>query len=288
MHLIDTHCHLDVSPVFDRLQQILHQANGVDVNEFVIPGVDRAGWDRILHLSRSNQGIHAAPGLHPMYLSLHRSQDLEELEALAQRGHITAIGEIGLDYFVPDLDRHAQQRLFEHQLDIAGKAQLPILVHCRKAHDQVLATVRRKAFAHGGVVHAFSGSFQQANEYIKLGFGIGVGGVITYDRAKKVRKNCIELPHKWLVLETDTPDIIVARHREEPCNLPQYLPDILATLAELRLETQETIAAYTTENARRILGLRKKDSIEDIFTDAILPSCQPHSSDNGKKSAQLP
>ena len=100
--------------------------------------------------------------------------------------------------------------------------------------------------------------------YIKLGFGIGVGGVITYDRASKVRKNCIEIPSEWLVLETDAPDIIVARHREKGCNLPEYLPDILATLAELRNESPETTAAYTTQNARRILGLGQE--IRSIFT----------------------
>lgn len=255
MHLFDTHCHLDVSPIHDQLQQVLHQARAVGVRDFVLPGVDREGWMRLMHVSDSEPDVHAAPGLHPMYLRHHHPADLDMLKALADSGRIVAIGEIGLDYFVENIDRQAQQQLFETQLDIASQAQLPVLIHSRKAHDQVLATLRRKRFAHGGIVHAFSGSQQQALAYIKLGFGIGVGGVITYDRARKVRGNCVQLPEQWLVLETDAPDIIVARHREKGYNLPQYLPDILATLAELRNEAPETTAAYTTDNARRILGL---------------------------------
>ena len=255
MHLFDTHCHLDVAPIYEQLARVLAQARAVGIRDFVLPGVDREGWEQLMRVRDSEPGVHAAPGLHPMYLRHHHPADLDVLKVLADSGRIVAIGEIGLDYFVEDIDRQAQQQLFESQLEIAVQAQLPVLLHARKAHDQVLATLRRKRFPHGGIVHAFSGSYQQALAYIKLGFAIGVGGVITYDRARKVRKNCIELPEEWLVLETDAPDIIVAGHREEPCNLPEYLPDILATLADLRNEAPETTAAYTTQNARRILGL---------------------------------
>jgi TatD DNase family protein len=255
MHLFDTHCHLDVSPIYEQLEQVLQQARTVGVQNIVIPGVDREGWRQLIAISNSGPALHAAPGLHPMYLAQHHPAHLEELKELAQSGRITAIGEIGLDYFVHDINRQAQQQFFETQLDIAKQAHLPVLLHSRKAHDQVLATLRRKRFPNGGIVHAFSGSYQQAVEYIKLGFGIGVGGTITYERAKKVRQNCIELPEQWLVLETDAPDIIVAGHREKTCNLPEYLPDILDTLARLRHEDPETTAASTTHNARRILGL---------------------------------
>lgn len=255
MHLFDSHCHLDVSPIHGQLSQVLDRARKVGVEEIVVPGVDHEGWERILAISGQENGIHAAPGLHPMYLELHRPEHLEILAALAASGRIVAIGEIGLDYFVPGLDRSEQQLLFEAQLVIASRAHLPVLLHARKAHDQVLATLRRSRFPHGGIVHAFSGSYQQAVEYIKLGFGIGVGGTISYDRATKIRKNCSELPRDWLVLETDAPDIIVADHRDETCNLPEYLPEICRTLAALRSENPQTTAATTSENARRILGL---------------------------------
>ena len=255
MHLFDTHCHLDVSPLWEQVDQLLQRSRAVGVRDLIIPGVDRGNWQRLLDLCQQESGLHAAPGLHPMYLKLHQPSDLEVLALLAKEGQIIALGEIGLDYFIPELDRQAQQELFEAQLAIASMAQLPVLLHARKAHDQVLATLRRKRFIFGGIVHAFSGSYQQAMEYIKLGFALGVGGTITYDRATKIRKNCTELPQEWLVLETDAPDIIVAKHRDAPCNLPEYLPEILYELASLRKEEPEITATYTTENARRILGL---------------------------------
>lgn len=134
--------------------------------------------------------------------------------------------------------------------------ELPVLLHVRQAHDQVLATLRRKHFQHGGIVHAFSGSLQQAQQFIKLGFGIGVCGTITYDRARKIRRNCAQLPAEWLVLETDAPDIIVAERREMDMNLPEYLPFVLHALADLREEAVEMTANYTTENAERLLRLK--------------------------------
>ena len=160
----------------------------------ILPGVDRDGWERMMSLCRREEGLFAAPGLHPMYLAHHRPEHLEELEALAAGGQIVAIGEIGLDYHVPDLDRTVQQQLFEQQLRIASAAGLPVLLHVRKAHDQVLATLRRKQFPHGGIVHAFNGSLQQADQFIDLGFVISVCGTITYDRARRIRKIAAELP----------------------------------------------------------------------------------------------
>jgi TatD DNase family protein len=220
----------------------------------ILPGVDRDGWGRIMSLCRREEGLFAAPGLHPMYLALHRPEYLEELEDLAAGGQIVAIGEIGLDYHVAGLDRAVQQQLFEQQLKIADTAGLPVLLHVRKAHDQVLATLRRKRFPHGGIVHAFNGSLQQAGQFIKLGFLISVCGTITYDRARRIRKIAAELPCEMLVVETDAPDIPLAGHRDED-NLPEYLPEVLTALATLRGENIEITAEYTSANARRVLAL---------------------------------
>ncbi len=207
-----------------------------------------------MDLCDSDLGVFGAPGLHPLYLSHHQPHHLEELEELIKSGRAVAIGEIGLDYYVESVDRAAQQQLFEHQLQIAAAAQLPVLLHVRKAHDQVLATLRRKKFAHGGIVHAFNGSYQQACCYIKLGFAIGVCGTITYDRARRIRKVASELPKESLVLETDAPDIPPASHRGES-NYPEYLPEILDALAAIRGELREVTAHSTSTNAKRILGL---------------------------------
>ncbi len=254
MELIDTHCHLDITMFAEKFDFLLNRARDVGVGGMVLPGVDEDGWSRMIGLCKENIGLFAAPGLHPMYLSLHRPQHLEVLEKLTQSEKVVALGEIGLDYYIEGLDKKAQQDLFEKQLKIAQKAHLPVLLHVRKAHDQVLATLRAKHFSHGGLVHAFNGSYQQATQYIKLGFGISICGTVTYDRAKKIRGIAVELPKQSLVLETDAPDLPLADRRGKN-NLPEYLPEILETLAWLRNEPIEETACYTTANAKRILGL---------------------------------
>ena len=181
-------------------------------------------------------------------------QELEKIVSGDVFNRPVAIGEIGLDYYPEKVDRNAQQQLFEEQLKIAAKAQLPILLHVRKAHDQVMKTLRRKHFSEGGIVHAFSGSYQQACAYIALGFAIGICGTITYDRALRIRKVAAQLPQESLVLETDAPDIPLAGHRGEN-NHPRYLPEILEVLAALRGERKETTAEYTCANSKRILHL---------------------------------
>jgi len=252
--MIDTHCHIDIDVFSDTFEDVLYKARSVGISAMVVPGVDRAGWDRLLFLCQNYSELFSAPGLHPLYIANHRPTHIIELEALAQKSEISAIGEIGLDYFVESVDLTAQQHLFEQQLNIAKTTQLPILLHVRKAHDQVLATLRRKHFPYGGIVHAFSGSYQQAMQYIKRGFCIGVGGTITYSRATRVRKIVKELPSESLVLETDAPDIPPAGHHGK-CNLPEYLPEIVESLAALRGETEETVKTYTSSNAKRVLGL---------------------------------
>jgi TatD DNase family protein len=254
MEIIDTHCHIDIREFEGRFEQLLAKARQAGVVRMILPGVDRLGWDRLMILAEREKGLHAAPGLHPLYLSRHRPEHLDDLEALARGRRIVAIGEIGLDYHVPGLDRTAQQQLFEQQLKIAAAAGLPVLLHVRKAHDQVLATLRRKRFPQGGIVHAFTGSRQQAGQYIDLGFVISVCGTITYDRARRIRKIAADLPPEALVVETDAPDIPLAGHRGED-NLPEYLPEVLTALASLRGEQPEFTAQYTTANAKRVLGL---------------------------------
>ncbi len=257
LELIDTHCHLDMEQCFPQLEEALAGAKAAGVGKIILPGVTQAGWRHLLEVANPERGLFAAPGLHPMYLAHHSPHHLEELEELVTNDspkRVVAIGEIGLDYYVKSIDRTAQQHLFEQQLKIASAAQLPLLLHVRKAHDQVLATLRRKHFAHGGIVHAFNGSFQQAGHYIKLGFGIGICGTITYDRARKIRNVASQLPRASLVLETDAPDIPPANHNSED-NHPKYLPEILEALAALRGEPKEMTAEYTSANAKRILGL---------------------------------
>lgn len=254
MQFIDSHCHLDIPGFLPFVEEIVKDARAVGVCRFILPGITASGWNQLFATCSRHRGFYGAPGLHPLYLEHHVPQDLSVLADIVDREKPVALGEIGLDYYEKTADRSAQQEYFEQQVDIASQKKLPIILHVRKAHDQVLATLRRKHFTDGGIVHAFSGSFQQATQYYDLGFCIGVVGTITYSRALKIRKTVSELPAQALVLETDSPDIPLFGSDGKP-NLPKYLPAIAATLAELRKEPVELIAEYTTHNCERILRL---------------------------------
>ncbi len=253
MELIDTHCHLDVADFDADRAEVLAQCRARGVNRIVVPAVDAAGWDKLLALCTDEAGLYPALGLHPVYLDQHRPEHVTALAEQVARKRPVAVGEIGLDYFVTELDRARQQNLFDAQLRIAAEARLPVLLHVRKAHDEVLATLRRIPVK-GGICHAFNGSLQQAQHYIKLGFKLGFGGMLTYDRSLKLRRLAAELPLDAIVLETDAPDMAVASHRGER-NSPAYLPECLAALAELRGEDPAHLAAITTRNALAVLDL---------------------------------
>ncbi len=254
--IIDTHCHLDLEQFQDDLDGLIERSRRGGVSDFVIPGYIGSGWNRILTLCTKRPFLHPALGLHPVYLDNHQPGDVAQLRELARREKLVAIGEIGLD-FQKGMERYKeQQELFEQQLAIADDADLPVLLHVRKAHDQVLATLRRSHFSKGGIVHAFNGSRQQADHYIKLGFKLGYGGTLTYDRAKRIRRLAAQLSLNSIVLETDAPDIPLAGRRGY-ANSPEYLPEILDVLASLRPESKQEIAAQTTINARQVLCLNQ-------------------------------
>lgn len=253
MELIDSHCHLDVSDFdADRLA-VLQRARHNGIAGIVVPGIESAGWDALWQLCRSEAGLYPAFGLHPVFLQQHTAADLPALQALLQRHPPVAVGEIGLDYHVEDLDRDAQQTVFEAQLELARDAGLPVILHVRKSHDQVLATLKRVRVC-GGICHAFNGSQQQASLYHDMGFSFGFGGMLTYERSTRLRALAKALPLESIVLETDAPDMTVAQHRGER-NSPEYLPYCLAALAGVRGEDAEEIARVTTANAREVLKL---------------------------------
>lgn len=254
MELIDTHCHIDVADFEPDRVQVLQRAKERGVGRIVVPAIDAASWDRLLSVCREHGQLLPALGLHPVYMERHRLEDIKALEEQVARERPVAIGEIGLDFFIDNPDRRGQERLLEAQLCVARDAGLPVLLHIRKAHDHVLKLLRRVR-PPGGICHAFNGSLQQAEQFIDLGFRLGFGGVITFDRARKIRALAAELPITALVLETDAPDLPPASHRNER-NSPEYLPEVVDVLAGLRGEDPAHIAARTTANAREVLGLR--------------------------------
>jgi TatD DNase family protein len=188
-----------------------------------------------------------------MFMAEHSPAELETLKARLADSQPVAIGEIGLDFYSPDVDRDAQTELLSVQLQLAVEFQLPVLLHVRKAHDQVLALLRRYR-PPGGIAHAFNGSLQQAGQYIDRGFCLGFGGMLTYERSRKLRTLARELPLTAIVLETDAPDMTVSTHRGER-NSPDYLPDVLSSLAKIRGMEPEAVAAATSANTRRVIPL---------------------------------
>ena len=253
MDLIDTHCHLDVEEFDADRKAILEHCRKGGITQIVVPAIHAAGWSKLLQLCRKEVGLYPALGLHPVYIESHQDLDLRALEEKLLVENPVAVGEIGLDFFITVLDQKRQQKLFEAQLQIARNAGLPVLLHVRKAHDQVLAALRRIR-VRGGIAHAFNGSLQQAQQYLDLGFKLGFGGTLTYQRSNKIRQLARLLPIEAIVLETDAPDMVVSQHRGER-NSPEYLHHVLSALAEVRQADPEVLAQQTTANARELLGI---------------------------------
>ena len=253
MHLFDSHCHLDVQEFDADREAVLQHSHELGVKEMLIPAVERKSWAHLLDFCRTHTGLYPALGLHPVYLEQHKQDDIAALEKAVSEYRPVAIGEIGLDYYLKELDRDAQQKLFEAQLCIARDACLPVILHVRKSYEQVMLTLKRLKIK-SGIAHAFNGSLQQAQQYIDLGFKLGFGGTMTYDGSRNIHALAKSLPLQNIVLETDAPDMVVSAHRGER-NSPEYLPQCLQALAYLRDEDPETVAAITTANAHQALNI---------------------------------
>ena len=217
----------------------------------VVPAVERANFGAVAALCREHSAGAAAFGIHPMCVEGAREDDLAALRNALRDCPAIAVGEIGLDFFVADRDEQRQQYFFVEQLKLARELDLPVILHVRRAIDAVLKQLRLIRVA-GGIAHAFNGSRQQADEFIKLGFKLGFGGAMTYPRALRIRELAATLPMEAIVLETDAPDIAPA-WLEGQRNRPSELPRIAATLAELRGMTPAAVALATSENARAAL-----------------------------------
>jgi TatD DNase family protein len=253
MELFDSHCHIDVTEFDSDRDAVLQRSRAAGVTRMLVPAVTAITWQSLLDLCHREPGLYPALGLHPIYLEEHRPEHINALRNLITQQRPVAVGEIGLDYFVPTLDQQRQQELFEAQLKLAAEFDLPVILHVRKSHDAVIATLRRIKIP-GGIVHAFNGSLPQAELYQSMGFKFGFGGTLTYERSTTIRQLARDLPLASIVLETDAPDMAVAAHRGER-NSPEYLPDCLAALASVRREGPEIIARETTRNACQVLRL---------------------------------
>ncbi len=257
MALIDTHTHLDF-PGFDADRaQVLDRCRSLGVQRMVVLGVYQRNWQRLWDLTLKNPAVYAAFGLHPVYIDEHVPEHLTELNDWLTRlkGHpqLCAVGEIGLDYYVEGLDKARQQEVFEAQLELAATFELPALLHVRRSHADVIATLKRHKLKRSGVIHAFAGSREEAREYIKLGFKLGLGGAATWPQALRMHRVIAELPLDSVVLETDSPDMAPAMYPNQR-NSPEHLPDICNALAALMNVSPEQLAQTSTRNAHDLFG----------------------------------
>ncbi len=262
MLFIDCHCHLDFAAFDADRDHLLMECGRVGIKQILVPGVDPQQWLSAKKLFRHCENIYRSIGLHPWWIDrVLKNQDLDNfltrlrqqvISALAEKNSV-AIGECGLDMLrAPPLG--LQQKIFELHLSIAAETSLPLIIHCHKAHNEVMVHLNAHNLAAGGVIHGFSGSYELAKQYWNKGFHLGIGGTITYDRAQKTRDAVKKLPLDALLLETDAPDMPLQGEQGQR-NSPINILRIAQTLAELRGESLENIATQTTRNAQKLFNI---------------------------------
>ena len=259
---IDTHCHLDAPEFAGTLEAVIERAADKYVKSVLLPAVKAADFASVKALthqcSQKIPGLVYTLGIHPLYTNQAQEDDIQTLEShiidSLSDPRFVGVGEIGLDYFVEDLDPHRQEFFFNAQLDLAQKYQLPVILHVRRSQDAILKALRRRNIP-SGIAHAFNGSFQQAEQFIELGFKLGFGGAATYERALQIRRLLKELPLDGIVTETDAPDIPPAWLREEGIvfNEPAFLPRIAKVLAEVSGVSDVEFSSSVWRNAMQVL-----------------------------------
>ena len=253
--LIDTHIHLDAAEFDPDRAALLAAARAAGVAGFVVPAVDVASCARVAALAAVEPDVRYALGIHPLYVNQAAPEALDRLEAQLAAGGAVAVGEIGLDHFVPGADRALQEHFFLAQLKLARHHGLPVILHVRHAVDAVLKALRRIE-VQGGIAHAFNGSRQQADRLVAMGFRLGFGGAMSFTGSRRIRALAAELPLSALVLETDAPDMPPAwapGRRNEPAALARYA-DILAGLRGI---PRAEVVAATGRNAHAALAINR-------------------------------
>ena len=248
---IDSHCHLDFDVFNNQRDALVADCLNHGVSNFLIPATTYVSWEKIRLLVKRYPSWRAAYGLHPYFLA---SASLDEIELLGEhceKYHTIAIGEIGLDCWPDAIEMDLQITFFKRQLNVAKLLGLPVVLHARKSYDLIFKCLREISFNNGGVVHAFNGSLEQAKRFLDLGFVLGIGGTVTYPRAKKAHRVLASLNSSDFVLETDSPDMPLNGFQGQ-INTPLSILSIAEHVAEIRRENVEQIATQTCVNLLRV------------------------------------
>lgn len=251
--IIDSHCHLDFDDFSSDRNAVIERARSKGIKQIVIPGVKRDNWHFIREICDNDPQLHACYGLHPYLAGEHTDDDIIQLKHWLNNNDCVAVGECGLDYRKNQADKNLQLKFFNAQLDIAHIIDKPVVIHSVGATEDVINSIRHYPGMRG-MIHSYSGSYEQAKQLIDLGLYISFGGAITYDNARKLRATASDIPLGSILLETDAPDQPDAEHFNQR-NEPAYLTNVLKCLSELRDESIEEIATQTTRNAQKLFNI---------------------------------
>lgn len=258
MHFADSHCHIDLVQFDQDRESVLADCKKLGVQHVLVPGLSLQRMNKLLALKQTFPQLDICAGFHPYFLNeIEQGKwpfQLQAMEALIQkhRRNIVAIGEFGLDGSLP-LAMDFQQEVFLDQLALAQSLRLPVVLHHRQSHNDLIRLIKNHKFSFGGVIHAFSGSYQIAKTYTELGFYLGIGGTITYPRGKKTREAIANIPLEYLLLETDAPDMPLCGFQGKR-NSPTQLPKIAQALAKLKHVDVEQVATVTSANYKSLLS----------------------------------
>ncbi len=250
MRLIDTHSHID-NPRFDNdRQQVIDRAKAVGVNRQIVPAIQLKWWPRLKACCALDPSLLPAYGLHPIYTSQHQKHDLTALATWLEHEPAIAVGECGLDFYNGRDDQELQRFYFEAQLELAREFNLPVIIHARRSVEDVIHIIQTKPGLRG-VLHSYSGSYEQATQLIDLGFFMGFGGPVTQPNAKRLHRTLKRLPLDAILLETDSPDQPCFKHKNRR-NEPAYLIDIACSISNLLGISTHTLIAATLNNSQHL------------------------------------
>ena len=261
--IIDSHCHIDFNDFDKDRDEVLQRAEKLGIKKIIVPGVQQKTWQRITLYSQTYPQLYPCYGLHPYFINEHKKEDINLLKIALEKNSPVAVGECGLDFFLKNLDKEKQQFYFEQQLDLAIEFNLPAVIHARKSTEAVIKAIKIRPGLRG-MIHSYSGSYEQAVQLIDLGFYLSFGGPITYEKSTRLRKLVERLPLSSLLVETDAPDQPVANadsNRTELNNMgtirnePAFILDVIQSMALLHDIEPDEIASITTDNANTLFQL---------------------------------
>ncbi len=251
--IIDSHCHIDFKDFDHDRTQVINRAASANIKKIIVPGVMKNTWKNIKSCCDEFSGLYPCYGLHPYFISNHLPLHLKNLKTWIDKNKPVAVGECGLDFFIKNLDINLQSFYFEQQLDIALEFNLPVVTHARKSTEAVIKAIKKRPGLRG-MIHSYSGSYEQALQLIKLGFYLSFGGPVTYEKSTRLRKLVQKLPLEYILVETDAPDQPVANANNKR-NEPLFILDVIHSIADLHNTNNEHIEKITSKNTSELFNL---------------------------------